>query len=90
VLEHRTSANLIAYKGDDMAATQNTPVVIGDTLSVSIKSAHVRKLMQTSQATGYSLSEILNRAVQNWLAIEAPVYLAHAKEAKAKAKAQRV
>jgi hypothetical protein len=36
VVEHQTSANLIAYKGDDMATSQNTPVVIGGTLSASI------------------------------------------------------
>jgi|HubBroStandDraft_5_1064220.scaffolds.fasta_scaffold420662_1 hypothetical protein len=63
-----------------MATAQNTPVVIGDTLSTSIKSAHVRKLMRFSEVTGHSLSEVLNRAVDNFMIIEAPVYLAHAKQ----------
>ena len=63
-----------------MATTQNTPVVIGDKLPTSIKTSHVRKLMKFSKATGHPLSEILNRAVDNFMAIEAPVYLAHAKQ----------
>lgn len=63
-----------------MATAQNTPVVIGDTLSTSIKSAHVRKLMQFSKVTGASLSEVLDRAVDLFLAVEAPAYLARAKQ----------
>ncbi|WP_433965993.1 hypothetical protein [Tunturiibacter gelidiferens] len=65
-----------------MNANQNALVVIGDSISTSsLNSDHVRELMQFSRATGYSLSTILNRAAENWLAIEAPVYLAHAREA---------
>jgi hypothetical protein len=78
VVEHQTSANLIAYKGDDMATSQNTPVVIGGTLSASIKSTNVNKMKEVSKAAGLSLSGILDRAIEQWLEIEAPVYVAHA------------
>jgi hypothetical protein len=80
VVEHQTSANLIAYKGDDMATSQNIPVLIGGTLSTSIKSANLSKMTEVSKAADLSLSGILNRAVENWLEIEAPVYLDHAKQ----------
>jgi hypothetical protein len=63
-----------------MATNQNTRIVTNETLAEVIKPAHVRKLMRFSRATGYSISPILNRAVENWLSIEAPVYLAHAKK----------
>jgi predicted HAD superfamily phosphohydrolase YqeG len=62
-----------------MAISQNTPVVIGDTLSTSIKTAHVRKMTKVSKAAGLSLSGILDRAIGFWLEVEAPVYLEHAK-----------
>ena len=62
-----------------MATSQITPVLIGGTLSTSINSAHVGKMTEFSKATGHSLSAILDRAVENWLEIEAPVYLDHAK-----------
>ena len=52
---------MIAYKGDDMPTSQNTPVVIGGTLSASIKSANVNKMTEVSKAAGLSLSGILNR-----------------------------
>jgi hypothetical protein len=70
---------MIAYKGDDMHATQNTPVVIGDTLSTSIKSPLVDKMAEVSKAAGLPLSGMLNRAIGFWLEVEAPVYLEHAK-----------
>jgi hypothetical protein len=41
----------------------------------------IAKLMRFSRATGYSLSPILNRAVEQWLAIEASIYLAHTRRA---------
>jgi hypothetical protein len=63
-----------------MAATQNSHVVTGDTLSISIKSAHVRKLTLFSRATGYPLSEVMDRAIDIFMNIEAPVYLEHAKQ----------
>jgi hypothetical protein len=76
----RTSANLIAYKGDDMATSQNTlPVLIGGTLSTSIKTAHVNEMTEVIKATGVSLSQILDRAIGFWLEVEAPVYLDYAK-----------
>jgi hypothetical protein len=76
----RTSANLIAYKGDDMAASQNTlPVLIGGTLSTSIKSVYVNKMTEVSKAADLSLSRILDRAIGFWLEVEAPVYLDRAK-----------
>ena len=56
-VRHRTSANLIAYKGDDMATSQNTPVLIGGTLSTSIKSAHIRKLKDMSLAKEFRYLE---------------------------------
>jgi hypothetical protein len=62
-----------------MATSQNTPVLIGGSLSTSIKTANVNKLSQFSQKTGYSLSSILDRAAEQWLAIEAPVYLDYVK-----------
>ena len=64
-----------------MATKKNTRNVTNETLAKMLKPAQMRKLMRFSEATGYSLPPILNRAVENWLAIEAPVYLAHAKEA---------
>jgi hypothetical protein len=65
--------------GDEiMAATQNTPVV--NALPASIKSANVRKLTRFSKVTGYSLSDVLDRAVDMFMVIEAPVYLAEAKQ----------
>jgi hypothetical protein len=63
-----------------MATSQSTlPVLIGGTLSTSIKSADVSKMTEVSKAADLSLSGILNRAVENWLAIEAPVYLERSK-----------
>jgi hypothetical protein len=62
-----------------MADTQNTRT--NETLTEVIKPANIRKLARFSKATGYSLSPILNRAIEQWLEIEAPVYLAHAKRA---------
>jgi hypothetical protein len=66
-----------------MPADQNTLVVIGDSNPTSIESAHVRELMRFSMATGISLSGILNRAVDNFMNIEAPVYLTHVKSREA-------
>jgi hypothetical protein len=63
-----------------MTADQNTLVVIGDSNPTSINSAHVRELMRFSKATGLSLSETMDRAIDNFMNIEAPVYLAHAKQ----------
>jgi hypothetical protein len=63
-----------------MAAIQNTRIVIANTeIATSINPAHVRKLMQFSKLTGHSLSETLDRAIDNFMSIEAPVYLAQAK-----------
>ena len=59
-----------------MADAQNTSVVIRDTtIGTSIKPALVDELWQVSSVTGHSLSQMLNRAVRNWLEIEAPVYM---------------
>lgn len=74
------SANLIPLQGDDMTASQNAPAVIGDTISVPLKSANILELERLSKVTGMSVSAIANYAVELWLTIEAPVYLAHAKE----------
>jgi hypothetical protein len=64
-----------------MATSQNTlPVLIGGTLSASIKSTNVNKMTEVSKAAGLSLSGILNRAIGQWLETEAPVYLDHAKQ----------
>jgi hypothetical protein len=63
-----------------MTTAQNTPVVIGGKLSISIKSANLGKMTEVSKAADLSLSGILNRAVENWLETEAPVYLDHAKQ----------
>ncbi len=62
-----------------MAISQNTRVLIGGTLSTSIKSSHVRKMTELSKTADLSVSGILNRAVENWLEIEAPAYLDRAK-----------
>lgn len=57
-----------------MATVQNTLIVIDDnTISTSIKPALVAELREVSKATGKSLSWCLNRAVDLWLEIEAPV-----------------
>jgi hypothetical protein len=53
-----------------VSATQNTRIVTNETLAEISKHAHVRKLMQFSRATGYSPSQILNRAVENFMNIE--------------------
>lgn len=58
-----------------MAANKNTLAVTGNTLSAS----HVRKLTRFSKATGYSVSGILDRAVELFMVQEAPVYMAYAK-----------
>jgi hypothetical protein len=79
VREHRTDPNPIAYKGDDMAASEITPVLIGDTLSTSINSAHVSNMTKVSKATGLPLSGMLDRAIGFWLEVEAPVHLEHAR-----------
>jgi hypothetical protein len=71
-------AALIAYKGDDMATSQNTPVVIGGKVSASIKTANIADLTQFSEAMGCPLSSVLNRAIEQWMKIEAPVYLERA------------
>jgi ribbon-helix-helix protein len=62
-----------------MATSQNTPVLIGGTLSTSIKSANVNKMTEVSKATGLPMSRMLDRAISFWLEVEAPVYLEHAK-----------
>ena len=65
-----------------MAHTQNTPlipVLIGGTLSTSIKSAYLDQISETSEVTGLTLDWILDRAIGWWLMNEAPVRIAHAK-----------
>ena len=67
-----------------MATTQNnplTPVLIGGTLSTSIKSAYVDGINEASAATGLTLERSLDRAIGHWLECEAPVFIAHAKRA---------
>lgn len=63
-----------------MAATQNTRNVTPATLAPILKPAQLRKLVRMSKQTGRSLSSIIDRATDVWLEVEAPVYLAHAKE----------
>jgi hypothetical protein len=63
-----------------MATLQNTPLLIGGTLSTSMKSAHVRELMRFTKETGYSLSDIFDRAIGHWLACEAPVHGGHVRK----------
>ena len=64
-----------------MASTQNTLIVIDDTtISTSIKPALLAELREVSKVTGKSLSWILNRAINSWLDVEGPVYVAHADE----------
>jgi hypothetical protein len=62
-----------------MATSQITPVLIGGTLSTSIKSSHVNKMTEVSKVAGLSLSGILDRAISFWLEVEGPIYLEHAK-----------
>ncbi len=67
-----------------MASTQNTLIVIDDTtISTSIKPALLAELREVSKVTGKSLSWILNRAINSWLDVEGPVYVAHADEKQA-------
>jgi hypothetical protein len=61
--------------------TPRTPVLIGGTLSTSINSAYVERINETSAATGLALDRILDRAIEQWLECEAPVYMDRAKRA---------
>ena len=64
-----------------MAATQNTLIVIDDTtIATNIKPALLDELKELSQATGKSLSWMMNRSINMWLDMEGPVYAAHAEE----------
>jgi hypothetical protein len=64
-----------------MATVQNTLIVIGDTtISTSINPSHVRKLQRLSKSTGISLSEALDRALNSWMFMEAPVYRAECRQ----------
>jgi hypothetical protein len=67
-------------EGADMATVQNTLIVIGDnTVSANIKPALVGKLQRFEKATGYSFSDVLDRSVELFMEIEAPVYRAECK-----------
>jgi hypothetical protein len=71
-------------EGADMATVQNTLIVIGDnTISTSINPTLVLLLREVSKKTGKSLSSIMNRALNTWVDIEAPVYLAAAEKKRA-------
>jgi hypothetical protein len=62
-----------------MNATQNAIVVIGDSISTSsLNSDHVRQLGEVSKATGFPVSGMLDRAIDTFLNVEAPVYLERA------------
>ncbi|HKO17520.1 MAG TPA: hypothetical protein VJU82_01405 [Acidobacteriaceae bacterium] len=64
-----------------MASTQNTLIVIGDnTISTSFKAAQVRWLQQFSRATGLSMDDVLERSVNLFRKIEAPVYRAECRQ----------
>ncbi len=63
-----------------MDANRNAVVVIGESISTSsLNSDHVRELREVSKATGMSVSGMLDRAIHNWLKVEAPVYLEYVK-----------
>jgi hypothetical protein len=63
----------------DTKSNPLTPVLIGGTLSTSIKSAYVDGINEASAATGLTLECILDRAIGHWLKCEAPVFIDHAK-----------
>lgn len=64
-----------------MAAFQNTLIIIDDTtIAANIKPTLVAELREVSKATGMSLGRLLNRAVDQWMDIEAPVYMSQARE----------
>lgn len=68
-----------------MASTQNTLIVIGDTtISTSIKPSFLDEMREVSKVTGWSLSRLLNRAIDNFMETEAPVLMGEAEARKGK------
>jgi len=65
-------------------STPLTPVLIGGTLSTSIKSAYLDGINEASASTGLTLEWILDRATGRWLECEAPVFIDHAKRPRGK------
>ena len=67
-----------------MATTQNTLIVIGDTTtSTSIKPALLDELKEVSKVTGWSLSRLLNKAINSFMDMEALVLMDDADERQA-------
>jgi hypothetical protein len=63
-----------------MNENQNAFVVTGDSISTSsLNSDHVRQLGEVVKATGIPMSKMLNRAISQWLDIEAPLYVEYAR-----------
>ena len=65
-----------------MAAAQNTLIMMPDgvTKSISIKASRVAKLEACSKATGWTLSAVLDRAIDNFIQDEVPVWIDAAKQ----------
>jgi hypothetical protein len=67
-----------------MASTQNTLIVIDDTtISTNIKPALVDELREVSKVTGWSLSRLLNKAIDSFMEVEALVLMDDADEKRA-------
>lgn len=64
-----------------MAAAQNTLIMMPDSItkSLSIKPSRIAKLEACSKATGWTLSAVLDRAIDNFIQDEVPVWIAAAK-----------
>jgi hypothetical protein len=62
-----------------MATTRNTPVLIGTTISTSIKSRYIKEVTKVAEAAGLTWDEILNEEVGRWLRVYGPIYMARAK-----------
>jgi hypothetical protein len=59
-----------------MAKNQNTLIVIGDTTTAtSIKPVHIAVLKECSRVTGWSLSRLLNEALDGFIECTAPVLM---------------
>jgi hypothetical protein len=64
-----------------MAIAKNTRTVIDETLAPVLTRSQRLRLSAVAKATGLSAENMTRRGLDLFLDIEAPVYLAHAKQA---------
>jgi len=64
-----------------MAAAQNTLIMMpaGVTKTISIKASRIAKLEACSRATGWTLDALLDRALDNFIQDDVPVWIDAAK-----------